>query len=88
MKYQIVNEQGINEIKELLAANHKLGGDHFGPAELGAWASEVERHLSDGNGAYFEIRASDTVSGHTEIHYLSDDSIEWAGEDDDDADDE
>lgn len=24
-----VNEQGLNEIKEFLAANHKKGGDHF-----------------------------------------------------------
>lgn len=88
MKYQIVNEQGLNEIKEFLAAHHKLGGDHFDREMIIAWAAVVERHLADGNGAFFEIRASDTVSGHAEIHYLSDDSIEWMGEDDDDADEE
>lgn len=83
-KYQIVNERGLQEIHSILAVRHKLGGEHFDRAMLGAWAADVERHLADGNGAYFEIRASDTVSGHTEIHYLSDDSIEWMGEDDED----
>lgn len=83
-KYQIVNEKGMQEIHSILAANHKLGGDRFGTAELSAWAADVEHHLANGNGAYIEIRAADSISGHTEIHTLSDDSVEWAGEDDED----
>ena len=82
MKYKVVNEKGLKEIHGILAANHRLGGDHFDRAMLLAWAADVERHLDDGNGAYIEIRASDTVSGHAETHDLSPESIEWAGEDD------
>lgn len=83
-RYLAVNQLGLDEILRILTTNHRLGGDRFGPSELAAWAAEVEQHMADGNGQYFEIRAADAVSGQTEIHYLSDESIEWAGEDDED----
>lgn len=82
-KYQIVNESGLQEIHTILAANHRLGGDRFGRAELLAWAGDVERHLTDGQSAYIELRSADAVSGNTETHELSPESIEWAGEDED-----
>ena len=67
-----VNEQGLNEIKEFLAANHKKGGDNFNRSMLIAWAADAEFQLSEGNDASIEIKSWDTVSGHTETFTISD----------------
>lgn len=81
-KYQVVNEKGLQEIRGILADRHKLGGDHFSDSEIAAWAQDVELSLTEGNGACFEIRAADTISGRTEDFSLSPESVEWVGEDD------
>jgi len=67
-----VNETGLNEIKEFLAANHKKGGDHFNRSMLLSWASDAEFQLSEGNSASIEIRASDSIHGRTEVFTISD----------------
>lgn len=76
-KYQTVNEKGLAEISRILSERHKLGGDHFGPAEIAAWAEDVEFQLGEGNGPSFEIKSADTVSGHTEEFTLDDDCLSW-----------
>ncbi|MBP3980885.1 hypothetical protein J8G26_09105 [Acidovorax sp. JG5] len=66
-----VNAQGLNEIKEFLANNHKKGGDHFDRDMLLSWAADAEFQLSQGNSATIEIKSWDTLSGHTEEFTVS-----------------
>ena len=73
-----MNEQGLNEIKEFLASNHKKGGDHFTREMLQAWAADAEFQLREGNPAMIEIRSFDAVSGHTETFTLSDAGLDCA----------
>lgn len=79
-KYQIVNDRGLGEIRAILIARHRLS-EQPGRLKPEAFAHEVERHLSDGNGAFFELQSNETVSGHTEVHDLSPEAIEWVEED-------
>ena len=67
-----VNEQGLNEIKEFLAANHKKGGDHFTRDMLQAWAADAEFQLSEGNSATIEIKSWDSIHGYTQEYRISD----------------
>lgn len=77
-----VNGNGIEQIANLLCEKHKLGKDHFTDSMLLAWAEEVDDSLADGNGACFEIRAWDSVSGHTEFCCITDEGLDtneaWA----------
>jgi len=75
--YARVTEKGLSEIHEILAQYHKLGGDHFTPDMLHAWAEKVEYQANEGNTPSFEIRAHDCVRGHVMEFSLSDDAIEW-----------
>ena len=68
---QTVNKSGLEEIRRFLAENHKLGGDHFTDSMLSAWASEAEFQSAEGNPPSIEIRASDSVSGHTVTYTIS-----------------
>jgi len=77
-KQYSVNEQGLNEIKEFLASNHKKGGDHFTREMIQAWAADAEFQLGEGNPAMIEIRSFDAVSGHTETFTLSDAGLDCA----------
>lgn len=77
LPYQAVNEEGLREIKSFLAKNHKLGGDHFTPDMLRAWAADAEFQLGEGNDASIEIKSFDSVSGHTETYTLSAAGVEW-----------
>ncbi|HAZ3446367.1 TPA: hypothetical protein JD357_005054 [Citrobacter freundii] len=67
-----VNEQGLNEIKEFLADNHKKGGDHFDRDMLLAWAADAEFQLAEGNPATIEIKSWDSIHGHTQEFTISD----------------
>ena len=71
-----INAYGLAEIAAFLAAKHKLGGEHFTPDMLRAWAADAEFQLAEGNSATVEIRASDTVSGHAETYTVSDEGID------------
>lgn len=66
-----VNEQGLNEIKKFLAANHKKGGDHFDRDMLLAWAADAEFQLSEGNPATIEIKSWDSIHGYTQEYRIS-----------------
>lgn len=67
-----VNEQGLNEIKEFLADNHKKGGDHFDRAMLFAWAADAEFQLAEGNPATIEIKSWESIHGRTQEFTISD----------------
>ncbi len=66
-----VNATGLAEIKEFLADNHKLGGDHFTSDMLRAWAADAEFSLAEGNGAAIELSARDSVNGRTQTFEIS-----------------
>jgi len=66
-----VNDIGLAEIHEFLAANHRLGGDHFTPDMLRAWAADAEFQMSEGNPPRIEIRAADCVHGWTTEYEIS-----------------
>jgi hypothetical protein len=70
----IVNEQGLNEIRAFLDANHK--NDFFTREMLIAWAEEAEFQLSEGNPATIEIRAWDSINGRTQQFTISDAGID------------
>lgn len=70
--YYTVNEQGLNEIKEFLADNHKKGGDHFDRNMLKAWAVDAEYQLAEGNRATIEIKSWDSIHDRTEAFTISD----------------
>jgi hypothetical protein len=71
-----INATGLKEIQAFLAENHKLGGEHFTPAMLRAWAQDAEFSLSEGNDAGIEIKSWDSVSGHTQTFEVSDAGID------------
>lgn len=64
-----VNATGINMIAAWLA-DHHVGGAELTHANVHAWAAEVERHAEDGNGAYFELRAHESLAGRAEVFDL------------------
>lgn len=63
MQVANINANGLNQIAAALAKHHKLGGNHFTPSMIQAWAADAEEHFANGNGCYFEIRAFDSASG-------------------------
>jgi hypothetical protein len=67
-----VNAAGLAEIAAFLADNHKLGGEHFTPDMLRAWAADAEFSLSEGNGAVIELAARDSLRGVTQTFEISD----------------
>lgn len=67
-----VNATGLKEIAEFLGNKHKLGGDHFTDDMIRAWAQDAEFQLGEGNQASIEIRAFDSISGHTENYTITD----------------
>ena len=78
MKYTTytVNEQGLNEIKGFLEANHKKGDNHFDRDMLLAWAADAEFQLSEGNPATIEIKSWDSIHGRTQELTISDDGLD------------
>ena len=74
--HKTINAIGLAEIHAFLAAHHKLGGDHFTPAMLSAWADDAEFQLAEGNPASIEIRSWNAASGHTEYFTVSDAGID------------
>ena len=71
-----VNDIGLAEIHEFLAANHRLGGDHFTPDMLRAWAADAEFSLSEGNDAGVELKARDSIHGRTQTFTVSDAGVD------------
>jgi hypothetical protein len=77
MPMPAVNAAGLAEIHAFLAERHKLGGEHFTPAMLAAWAADAEFQMSEGNPPTIEIKSCDAHSGHTETYTVSDAGVEW-----------
>ena len=73
-----VNQKGLEYIAEWLRKKARGGEDKT--FNLEAWAGEVEQHVLDGNGAYFELRSFETASGHAEICTLTDDMLDGTDE--------
>lgn len=71
MKIAKINKTGLNEIKFFLGRFHKLGENHFTFSMLYAWACEAENSFSCGNGMYFEIKKTDSITGRAEIVIIS-----------------
>lgn len=71
-----VNATGLAEIAEFLAANHKLGAQHFTPDMLRAWAAQAEFSISEGNGPDIEIVGYDAVRGATITYTISDEGLD------------
>ena len=74
--HKTINAIGLDEIHAFLAAYHKLGGDHFTPSMLSAWAAEAEESFDNGNGMCFEIKSWDSATGRTEEFTVSDAGID------------
>lgn len=88
MKIQMVNASGLNQIRDFLSENHKYGGDHFSSSMLKAYAEEAEFQLSEGNAPFIELRAAETVSGHTEQFTISEEGLDSIILEDEELDDE
>lgn len=73
---KVVNERGLKEIKEFLADNHRLGGDHFTNDMLRAWAADAEFQMAEGNPPCIELRSFDCVHRRTMEYTISDDGID------------
>jgi len=67
-----VNERGMQEIRSILEANHKIPAHNWTDTMLRALAEEVEDHYMNGLGAYFEILPWYVkLGGRGGEHYLS-----------------
>ena len=66
-----VNAVGLAEIAAFLAENHKLGGEHFTPDMVRAWAVDAEFSMAEGNGAVIELTARDSMRGVTQTFEIS-----------------
>ena len=74
MKTEYINESGMAEIRKFLADNHKKD---ISEIYLPAWAQEAEQSLGNGNPPIIEIKAWDSVSGHTEEFTVSDSGVSF-----------
>lgn len=70
-----INENGLNEIKEFLQANHKRGAA-LGPKEIAAWAAEAEVQLGEGNSPTIEVGAAHSEHGHAVTYTVSSDGLD------------
>lgn len=84
MKYTTftVNDIGLAEIREFLAANHKKEG--FTDDMIRAWAADAEFQLGEGNPASIEIKSWDCIHGRTVEYTISDDGLDAREEEIDD----
>lgn len=73
-----INAAGLAEIRAILAAYHKLGGDYFTDSMIAAWAADAQFQLDEGNPPSIEIKAPDHVDGRTQDFTLSDAAVDVA----------
>ena len=87
MKTHTINKHGMQQIVNQLKAKCKpsvfdgwLDDDLIDSREskemLGAWASDLEETLDSKNGDEIEISEHQTISGHTEFIYVTDEGID------------
>lgn len=77
LKAICVNATGLKEIRNFLALNHRLGGEHFTDEMIRAWARDAEFQIAEGNPAAIEIKARDSVTGATLTYDISEDGQDW-----------
>ena len=75
-KNNTINGAGIEEIRAFLVTNHNKpelyeGTDSLTMDMLRAWAREAEFSLSEGNDAGIELKARDSIHGHTQAFTVS-----------------
>lgn len=71
-----INETGIKQIAAFLRINHKNGKYISQNADmLSAWASDAEFSFGEGNDAWIEIKARDSVLGCTQTFTVSADGV-------------
>lgn len=78
---KIINAAGIEEIRAFLVTNHKQPDLYAGSTKttrdmLRAWAQEAEFSLSEGNDAGIELKARDSIHGHTQTFCVSDAGVD------------
>ena len=79
----MLNEHGLKEIREFLVENHK-NGEWFADdlpdvtKALHGYAQEAERQIGFGNPPSIELKAWETVTGHTQEFRISDAGLDWA----------
>lgn len=78
-----VNATGLELVAAWLSDHHIQGADH-GHLNVHAWASDIEQHAADGNGAYFELRAHESLCGRPEIFELPSVGYDVAAEEEQD----
>jgi len=72
-----INNNGIAQIANFLRETHKNGAVIAeSPDMLGAWATDAEFQLGEGNPAMIEVRSFDAVSGQTTTFTISDEGID------------
>tara|TARA_R110000851_G_scaffold2619_1_gene10710 strand:+ start:29 stop:316 length:288 start_codon:yes stop_codon:yes gene_type:complete len=87
MKTHTINKHGMQQIVNQLKAKCKpsvfdgwldddLIDSRESKAMLGAWASDLEETLDSKNGDEIEISEHQTISGHTEFIYVTDEGID------------
>lgn len=76
-----INEKGLAAIAQWLAEKHKRPADVAG--REGAWASDAERSMLNGNPPLIEIRAWDSASGRTEAFVVPSSGIDVSEDDTD-----
>ena len=72
---KVVNQTGIEEIRQFLSENHRQG-DSLTPSMLQAWADEANFKMAEGNPAFIEIRAHESVHGRAQVYDLSPEGID------------
>ena len=87
MKTHTINKHGMQQIVNQLKAKCKpsvfdgwldddLIDSRESKAMLSAWASDLEETLDSENGDEIEISEHQTISGHTEFIYVTDEGID------------
>ncbi len=71
-----VNDNGLQQIADFLAKNHKKGANYFTRDMLRAWAADAEFSLAEGNDAAIEIKSWDSVNGYTQTFTISNEGLD------------
>lgn len=75
-KRYTVNRAGIEEIRQFLGENHKLGASHFDAYMLSAWATEAEDSANNGGPAMIEVKTCDARLGHAVTYTISESGMD------------
>lgn len=79
----MINAKGLEEIRVFLIGCHKDGYLYYDDMPdsakmLNAWAQEAERQINNGNPPSIELKAWDSVAGHTIEFTISNEGVDGA----------